>query len=546
MKLIGYLYRKCRGEVLLVAVLGLSGGLSSAALIAVVNKALHAEHPGLMLLAAFGLIALVKIVCGLVSNFVLVRLTQDSMLQLSDELCQGILNSPFRTLEKLGTARLFAFLTDDISTMSAAIQALPPLTVNLAILMGCAAYLIYLSWAGTLLMVSFVVTGAVCHKLLLKRVHEAVRLAREGRDTLFKHFRTLTDGIKELKLSRSKRQVFLKDDVGATVKYLREHNLKAAGQFAIAEGWSQFMFYLLMGTILFFMPSRLHLTPETVSAFVFTALYSAAPIWGIMGAMPVFDRGREALARLQAVGVTVQAAAVVEDSPVIENSHPVVEFRGVQFSYAHGEKHDFALGPLDLTLRPGELTFVIGGNGSGKSTFVRLLTGLYAPQAGEILLDGRTVTLTMQESYRQLFSVVYSDFFLFDRLPGAGDPELRTLARGYLSALELSEKVAIDGDRLSTIDLSQGQRRRLALLAAYLEDRPIFVLDEWAADQDPAYRQIFYTRLLPELKRKGKTVVVVTHDDRYFHLGDRILKLDYGSLVENSIAEAESATTMAS
>jgi putative ATP-binding cassette transporter len=98
--------------------------------------------------------------------------------------------------------------------------------------------------------------------------------------------------------------------------------------------------------------------------------------------------------------------------------------------------------------------------------------------------------------------------------------------------LALDHKVRVTDQRLSTTDLSQGQRRRLALLTAYLEDRPFYVFDEWAADQDPHYKQIFYTELLPELRARGKGVAVITHDDRYFHLGDRIVKLHDGQIVE--------------
>jgi putative ATP-binding cassette transporter len=75
--------------------------------------------------------------------------------------------------------------------------------------------------------------------------------------------------------------------------------------------------------------------------------------------------------------------------------------------------------------------------------------------------------------------------------------------------------------RLSTTRLSAGQRRRLALLQVFLDRRPVVALDEWAAEQDPIFRRVFYTELLPELQRRGATVVAITHDDRYFHIADR-------------------------
>jgi putative ATP-binding cassette transporter len=538
MKLLAYLFKKCRREVLLVALLGIAGGLSSAGLIAVVNKVVHHSTDGWNLPAAFAFIALVKILCGLASSFLLTRMSQNSVLDLCDDLCARILDAPFQEIERFGTGRLFALLTDDVYILSAAIQAIPPLTVNIAILAGCAAYLGWLSWRASLVMLVFVVAGGVGYKLLMTRAHSAIRLARDSRDTLFRHFRSLTDGIKELKLSTRRSQAFFDQEIGGTVSDLRRYGMIATRQYTLADGWSQIMFYALMALLLFALPNQAHMSSESLSAFLFAALYASGPIWSIVGTLPAFARGRESLSRLQTVGFSIDSdRTVLKAAPT--SAHPTLEFRDVQFSYdSGGPERGFTLGPLNLTLRPGELVFAVGGNGSGKSTFVKLLTGLYVPDSGEILLDGKPVERLGHEAYRQNFSVVYSDFYLFDRLLGVTGDELTKKAKGYLEALELSHKVQLEGDRLSTTSLSQGQRRRLALLAAYLENRPIFVLDEWAADQDPAYRKIFYTRLLPELQAKGKTIVVVTHDDRYFHMSDRLLKLDYGALTEVPQPEA--------
>ena len=192
------------------------------------------------------------------------------------------------------------------------------------------------------------------------------------------------------------------------------------------------------------------------------------------------------------------------------------------------------LGPLDLTLQANELLFVVGGNGSGKTTLAKMLTGLYAPESGEVRLDGEPVAEAARDRYRQLFSAVFTNFHLFDELVGLnGHGEtIWPRAQKYLELLRIDDKVTVDAaGRLSTTRLSHGQRKRLALLVAYLEDRPICVFDEWAAGQDPAFQKVFYLDLLPELKRAGKTVVVVTHDDRYFHVADRIVKLELGQVV---------------
>jgi putative ATP-binding cassette transporter len=172
----------------------------------------------------------------------------------------------------------------------------------------------------------------------------------------------------------------------------------------------------------------------------------------------------------------------------------------------------------------------VGGNGSGKTTLAKLLIGLYSPEEGEIRFGGKSITDENRDEYRQSFSVVFTDFFLFDSLLGLDNINIDGDARYYLEKLQLDQTVRVSDGVLSTINVSQGQRKRLALLTAYLEDRAIYLFDEWAADQDPVFKEIFYLQLLPELKARGKTVIVISHDDRYYHVADRIIKLDYGRI----------------
>lgn len=200
-----------------------------------------------------------------------------------------------------------------------------------------------------------------------------------------------------------------------------------------------------------------------------------------------------------------------------------------------GEESTFALGPIDLTIQPGELIFIVGGNGSGKSTLAKLITGLYIADSGQMRWDDVPIDDRNRESYRQLFSTVFADFYLFDRLVGIRLEDPDEQAKIYLEKLQLDHKVEVRDGKLSTTALSQGQRKRLALLTAYLEDRPIYLFDEWAADQDPFFREVFYQQLLPELQQRGKAVLVISHDDRYFHLADRLVKLDYGKIVVSEI-----------
>jgi putative pyoverdin transport system ATP-binding/permease protein len=190
----------------------------------------------------------------------------------------------------------------------------------------------------------------------------------------------------------------------------------------------------------------------------------------------------------------------------------------------------FLLGPIDLSIRAGEVTFIVGGNGSGKSTLAKVMTGLYPPQSGGIYIDDVLVTEQNQEWYREHFSSIFHDFYLFEQCLGFDRANLDREVEDYLQQLQLDRKVSVNNGVLSTIDLSQGQRKRLALLVSYLEDRPIYLFDEWASDQEPLFRDLFYKQILVKLKQRGKAVIVITHDDRYFHLADRLIKLNYGKI----------------
>jgi len=217
----------------------------------------------------------------------------------------------------------------------------------------------------------------------------------------------------------------------------------------------------------------------------------------------------------------------VEPSP----SWTSLELVGATHTYHHEqEESQFVLGPINLTFRPGQIVFLTGGNGSGKTTLAKLITSLYLPESGELRFNGQSITRENCNEFRQNFSMVFYDFHLFESLLGLDAPDLDARAQEYLRQLQLDHKVKIKDGALSTTELSAGQRKRIALLTAYLEDRPIYIFDEWAADQDPMFREVFYYQILPELKAKGKLALVISHDDRYYHLGDRVIKLDYGKI----------------
>jgi len=441
---------------------------------------------------------------------------------------------PLRELEELGSARVLAALTDDVFNITQALLAVPVVAGNLAILLGGAVYLGWLSWQMLAAIFGVIAIGALGYLLVVSSALNFCKLAREEEDRLFGYFRAVTDGIKELKLHRRRRGDFFSKNIEHVTATYQRLNVSAELRFTAAQSWSHLLYFALIGLILFLVPHLGTFSAKTLMCYVVTTLFLMGPLAGVLSSISLFGRAKVALQKVQELGISLARHSTEEcllEDAGTETSFERLDLCGVIHSY-HREQDDsnFVLGPIDLTFRRGEMTFLVGGNGSGKSTLAKIITGLYLPEAGEIRLDGEPVTHKNRDAYRQLFSAVFADFFVFDNLLGLRGSDLDTRARGYLEELHLNHKVRVTNGTLSTTAVSTGQRKRLALLTAYLEDRPFYLFDEWASDQDPYFKNIFYTKLLPDLKARGKTVLVITHDDRFFKYADRVIKLDYGKI----------------
>jgi putative pyoverdin transport system ATP-binding/permease protein len=257
------------------------------------------------------------------------------------------------------------------------------------------------------------------------------------------------------------------------------------------------------------------------------------PITAITGASPAIAKARTSCEALIDLERQLEAAARGSHA----TTEPLTRFEQIELRsaiYRHklaDGTNGFEVGPINLLLRSGELLFISGGNGSGKSTLLKLLTALYVPQTGELVVDGTTIDADHREAYQNLFSTVFSDFHLFNRTFGLSDISPERVSE-WLVRMEIDGKTRLHHGQFDTIKLSTGQRKRLALVVAALEDRPIYVFDEFAADQDPAFRRKFYDEILPTLHERGKTVIVVTHDERYFDRATRHLTMEDGRFAE--------------
>jgi putative ATP-binding cassette transporter len=528
------LLRSSLGTIALAVAMGLTGGAGSVGLLAFLHRALGQEDvPSGPLVWGFAALGALVLAARIASQVLLIRLGQGSALRLCTHLSGQILATPLRQLERLGIPRLLAALTEDVPATTSAFLGVPVLCVNTAILLCCLVYLAWLAPALFLGVLGFLAVGVLSYQLAVVKAGEHLHRARQQHDALMQHFRALTEGIKELKMHRGRREAFLRELLEATAARLCDRNTAGLTLYAAAGTWGQLLFLVCLGVLLFSPTVRGGFGREILSGYALTILYAVSPLETILTWLPVMGRAQAALRAVEGLGLSLdaregsgRAGADLLPPACWER----LELLGVTHDYNDPSEDRFWLGPVDLSLSRGELLFVVGGNGSGKTTLAKLLVGLYAPATGEVRLNGRRVA--DPEHYRQFFSAVFADAYLFDRILGRPATGLDDGARDYLTRLELGNKVQVDGGRFSTTELSQGQRKRLALLTAYLEDRPVYVFDEWAADQDPRFKEVFYTRLLPELKARGKAVLVVSHDEQYFHVADRVVQLDYGKLHE--------------
>jgi putative ATP-binding cassette transporter len=539
MNLIRFFLRSSRRMMIWTSLAALASGICNAGLIAMVNRVLNGTGtPGVALIWAFIALGVGRLSSNFLAQYALAHFAQGATANLRRDLIRNVLGVPLRKLEEVGTPRVMATLTEDVACITDAMLAIPSTAVNFSILVGGAVYLGWLSPMVLTAMCVFIVFGAVVYRLLIHSGFKHLVAARDEQDRLFRSFRSLTDGIKELKLHRERRGVFLSGDVQTTTEACRRSSVTAEIRFIVAQNWSQFLFFTLIGLILFVLPRVEHLDPHALTGYVVATLYLMGPLSGVLSCMSIFGRASASLRKVDELGLILRAAAVESDTGSSQTAPATfdhLELVNVTHSYRReNEEKPFMIGPINLSFRAGELVYLVGGNGSGKSTLAKILTGLYVPEGGEIRVNGEIIHNRNRDDYRQHFSAVFSDFHLFDSLIGLHSPNRDAQAQEYLERLHLDHKVRIKDGRLSTTELSQGQRKRLALLTAYLEDRAFYLFDEWASDQDPLFKEVFYTRLLPELKARGKTILVITHDDHYFHLADRVIKLDYGQIISDA------------
>jgi putative pyoverdin transport system ATP-binding/permease protein len=520
------------------------GGISTAAILGAINSGL--QNGSTLWAATLFIVALFLFIKT--QSYVTITTTAEIeaiIHKIRIRLMDQIRHSELLSIEDVGRARIVAAITSDTAVLTQASNMLAFTVQGAVLIVFVAIYVAFLSVAAILTTIVVVSIAAVIfHQKNRRLVSEKQRAAAWERQ-LFDRLTDFLDGFKEVRLNSARSADLFADavDVSRTAANIKINTQAETFRMIVT---SQISMYVLLGAVVFVAPQFSDTLGGAALTKTTTALmFIVGACFGLVQSIPILLNANASADRLVQLENTLRAtAAQPREIPTVKRFDKI-EMRNISFRYVDKfSEAAFKIGPIDFTLHPGELVFITGGNGSGKSTFLRVFSGLYPPDSGEIILDGRHIDNSTRDEYRALMSAIFFDYHLFRRLYGVSDPDPGEVSR-LLGLFRLSEKTGLIDGEFRTLELSGGQRRRLALIVSLLEKRPILLLDEWTAEQDPEFRRKFYDELLPDLMKAGATVVVITHDDRYLDeldLPARRIRMDEGKIVEQRTIKSTTKT----
>jgi putative ATP-binding cassette transporter len=453
-------------------------------------------------------------------------------------LIDKVFRSNLLSIESIGRAPLFNVVSTHANMISRASTSIISGATSL-VLVVC-VFLIILWLSGAAFLITAATLGFIIGTFWLnqKRTSAAMAEVTVTDNRFVDGFGELLDGFKELKMNSNKSRDFNEEHLKPLAAAAEGARIEAGFNVNRSVLLATAALFVLLAAVVFLVPVIASEQASKVLAVATLIIFIIGPLGEIVMAFPTLNQALESIKEIERIERRLDAPDQPGVAESVADTEPPFRFAEIDcsriaFSYRDERGQTaFSLDPFDFKLSPGELVFITGGNGSGKSTFLKVLAGLYPPASGEIFVNAVAVRPQNRQSYRNLFSPIFSDFHLFDRVYGIKEIDRERLDQ-LLLMTELSEKTSMAGHQITNIDLSSGQRKRLALVLALLEDRSIFLFDEWAAEQDPPFRRKFYREILPELKRQGKTVVAVTHDDDQYDVADRVLTMQFGNFVRS-------------
>ncbi len=471
------------------------------------------------------------------------KYTFELLYENEKNLFNQILKAPLVTLEKFGTQRFYTAM-EDLRLFSNLPYTLTHTVSSLLMLILGMIYMFTLSAVSAAIVIVLVILVALCYFVVMNSMSNQVAKLRKLNEHYYKYVDDLIGGFKELKLSKSRQRNIMKEHLGPNRDKSEGLDFNINYVFLSINMISQYGLYVVIAAILFGLPAFGLLEREGVIAYVVVILFISGPINNLINLQQAYTRFMVANRRINSFMEDFQIS--MENETYIDSEDQVfnsLSFKNVCFDYeGENEEKTFALGPIDLEINKGEVLFIVGGNGSGKSTFINVLTGLYKPSEGEIILNNDK-TLNIKDDLQDSMTAIFTNNHIFSHNYDNYTLEENAEYQELLKTMRLDEVVTDDKEESARRNFSKGQSKRMSMIFALLEKKPVLVLDEWAADQDPHFRKYFYEELIPKLKREGKTIIAVTHDDAYFHLADRIIKFDYGKIVKDVDASSKMELT---
>jgi len=526
--------------------LGLLSGLSNAIVILLVTSSLNGDGDLKYILYFFITALFIYVSSRRTLEVKLATLSQTIIKNTREMIFSKLFAANLEEFEDMDSGQIIATITNDINQIGGMAGLVIVFITSTITVSAAFIYLSTVSFWGAMVIVGVILAAGSVFAYLNFIAGTYLDIARETQNEFLAKVEALIGGFKDLILHEKKKTEY-QEEVSAINEEFVFNNLRAFKTFVNAFMLGESIFIIVLGTIAFgFAYVFTEFGQQDLTTFVMVLIYILGPITGIINAMPRAMQIRIAANRVRRLLLQLPQDTTKEKRMIYETGNTIESFRadGVMFQYeSSGSSGGFKVGPIDLEVKKGKILFIIGGNGSGKSTVLKLISGLYDLHGGSVKIDGKTIE---GESIGEYISAVFADSFMFDRVYNADFTNKEKIVNDYLRILELDEKVELVDGMFTTISLSTGQRKRLHLLRCFLEDKPIYIFDELAADQDPQFRNFFYRTMLPQMRDEGKIIIAVTHDDHYFDVADRVIKLDYGQIDDISAAEFSTSTESAS
>ena len=536
-------------ELPTIIIIGILAGMANTAVLLLVTTSFFSSVGLFYLLYYFGLAYSLNIFGRKIVQTKMINISNGITLDLRVELLSKLLSTRYQQFEKLHDGRIFTTLNGDTAVLARSAGLFVSIITNSITAFSAFIYLASISLFSTGVVLFVVITMVFYHAEISKRARVFMEKARDTANVYMNLLNNLIRGYKELSLHQDKKREY-KEDLIQSCKDFRKSNIISRTKFVNSSLIGDSFVMIIIGVLSLVVPRVItSVNVVTLIGFIMVLLYLIGPINALITTIPALTGLRVSWNRIQELvrdlEITDKKESVKEflkniDSRIkpheIDRNIPYykkepvesINVEGIRFEYqSEDESERFAIGPIDFEVNSGETLFIVGGNGSGKTTLANVLTGLYVPDDGTIRINGREVT---NSQLGENYSTVFSNYHLFRKLYNINAAEKEPEIQRYLKLLRMEEKVKLVGNTYSRIELSGGQRKRLALFQCYLEDRPIFLFDELAADQDPEFRRFFYRDLLVQMKKEGKIVIAITHDDHYFDVADKIMKLDMGKI----------------